>query len=233
VLAGHNGSGKSTLWYRRLVADLQIPLINADRLTLSILPVPDRTNQLPAWAQRFRDSDERWQRLSQEAVEAFVSLVTEKQMPFAVETVFSHWRARGDGTYESKADLIETLQHFGYFVVLLFVGLSAVELSVLRVLTRKAQGGHDVPVDKLYERYPRTQRAIGHAAPLADMTIMFDNSRSMRKAFELVRVQRGAKVLFDCRDPAYRINPGLKGIASLWLDEVVGTFRPTTGKPKG
>ena len=224
VLAGHNGSGKSTLWYRRLVGELQIPLINADRLTLSILPSADRGQPLPPWAQRFRDNDERWQRLSQEAVEAFVSLVTEKRIPFAVETVFSHWRPRGDGTFESKADLIRSLQQAGYFVVLVFVGLASAHLSVLRVLTRKAQGGHDVPLQKLYERFPRTQRAVGHAAPIADMTIMFDNSRSLRRAFELVRVQRGAEVLFDCRDTRYRTNERLKAIASLWLNNVVGPF---------
>ena len=51
VLAGHNGSGKSTLWYERLVPTLQMPLVNADRLTASILPpVDDRTHKLPAWA---------------------------------------------------------------------------------------------------------------------------------------------------------------------------------------
>ncbi len=38
VLAGHNGSGKSTFWYDRLADDLQIPLVNADRITLSLLP---------------------------------------------------------------------------------------------------------------------------------------------------------------------------------------------------
>lgn len=40
VLAGHNGSGKSTLWYAKFADALQIPLVNADRLTLSMLPEP-------------------------------------------------------------------------------------------------------------------------------------------------------------------------------------------------
>jgi predicted ABC-type ATPase len=57
VLAGHNGSGKSTMWNKRLSDRLKIPLINADRLTLSILP--DRS-PIPTWAQSFRDNDERW-----------------------------------------------------------------------------------------------------------------------------------------------------------------------------
>lgn len=51
IVAGHNGSGKSTLWYQRLADRLQIPLVNADRLTLSILP-PPISGRLPAWAQR-------------------------------------------------------------------------------------------------------------------------------------------------------------------------------------
>ncbi len=177
VLAGHNGSGKSTLWYQRLASQLQVPLINADRLTASILPPADtETHRLPAWAQQLRDDDERWQRLSQEGVRAFVSLVMEKRMPFAFETVFSHWKKTPDGSYESKADDIAALQAAGYFVVLLFVGLATVELSTLRVETRKEQGGHGVPLDKLQSRFPRTQLAVGHAAPLADMTLMFDNS---------------------------------------------------------
>lgn len=58
VLAGHNGSGKSTLWYQRLAGMLQIPLVNADRLTMSILPEPTGTPpRIPAWAQRLRDED--------------------------------------------------------------------------------------------------------------------------------------------------------------------------------
>jgi predicted ATPase len=35
ILAGHNGSGKSTLWYEVFADDLQIPLINADRMMLA------------------------------------------------------------------------------------------------------------------------------------------------------------------------------------------------------
>lgn len=47
VLAGHNGSGKSTLWYERLVHTVRIPLVNADRLTLSILPEADAATRAP------------------------------------------------------------------------------------------------------------------------------------------------------------------------------------------
>ncbi len=57
VLAGHNGSGKSTLWYDKLADILRIPLINADRLTLSILPAPSgEPPVLRPWAVDLRDN---------------------------------------------------------------------------------------------------------------------------------------------------------------------------------
>jgi predicted ABC-type ATPase len=226
VLAGHNGSGKTTLWNERLAPQLQIPLINADRITASILPPSDATSgQLPQWAQKLRDNDARWQLLSQAGVQAFVGLAMEREMPFAFETVFSHWKKLPDGRIESKADIIKTLQAAGYFVVLLFVGLSAAPLSVLRVETRKEQGGHGVPLNKLNSRFPRTQRAIGYAAPMADMTLMFDNSRTPDKAFALVRAQRGKHTLFDCRDPQYILDRSLRAVARPWLEKVTGPYK--------
>jgi predicted ABC-type ATPase len=217
VLAGHNGSGKSTLWYERLADKLQLPLVNADRLTLSILP-----EALPMWAQKLRDEDARWHKLSQDGVGLFRQLIMAQRMPFAFETVFSHWKRSADGSWRSKADDIRDMQRAGYFVVLLFVGLTSASLSVLRVQTRKRKGGHDVPLQKLLDRFPRTQAAVGHAAPIADMTLMFDNSRGTDKAFALVRAQRKGKVLYDTRDPAFDVDRELRAVSDPWLDKVVG-----------
>lgn len=229
VLAGHNGSGKSTLWYQRLADRLELPLVNADRLTLSILPEPDlRTRMLPSWAQRLRDEDARWHKLSQDGVGLFRQLIMDRRMPFAYETVFSYWERAADGRHRSKADDIRKMQKAGYFVVLIFVGLTSPELSVLRVQTRKRQGGHDVPLEKLLDRFPRTQAAIGNAAPIADMTIMFDNSRSTDKAFALVRAQLKRRVLFDARDLALDIDPELRSVAAPWLDAIVGPLAKTS-----
>ena len=81
VLAGHNGSEKSTFWYDRLADDLQIPLVNADRLTLSLLPPAGADNKLKAWASRLRDTDERWHKLSQDRVQLFMGLAMDQGMP--------------------------------------------------------------------------------------------------------------------------------------------------------
>lgn len=199
ILAGHNGSGKSTMWRNHLSPKFQIPLVNADRMMLSVLPEQDRALRLPKWARQLRDTNESWMAVAQKGVEAFVAQAMSRGVPFAMETVFSHWRDLGNGKVESKVDLIRQMQDAGYFVLLFFVGLSNVQLSIARVSTRVAQGGHDVNVQRLRERFPRTQRAVGLAATVADATIFTDNSRGKRSAFTVCRVQIREREVFDIR----------------------------------
>ena len=104
VVAGHNGSGKSTLWYERLAGKLQMPLVNADRLTMSILPEATEAKPLPDWARELRDHDDRWQRLSQAGVKLFRELIMDQKIPFAYETVFSYWEQQHDGSHASKLE---------------------------------------------------------------------------------------------------------------------------------
>jgi len=216
IVAGHNGSGKSTMWRRDLSGALQMPLINADRLALSIYPEPDSEGFLPDWAAEMRDSDPDWLRVTQQGVTSFIGHAMTAKVPFAMETVFSHEAVREDGTRETKIDLIHEMQQAGYFVLLFFVGLTSADLSVLRVMTRVAQGGHGIPEQRLRERFPRTQRVIGEAAMVADATIMADNSRDERQAFAVCRVQLGPNVLFDMRDELTSSPAAIKA----WMDIV-------------
>lgn len=205
VLAGHNGSGKSTMWRKTLSGQLQIPLINADRMLLSILPEPNRNGALDPWAQALRDGDQSWMRVAQDGVQAFVGHAMREKVPFAMETVFSYWDEQPDGTVRSKLSLISDMQNAGYFVLLLFVGLTNVDLSILRVQTRVAENGHSVELDRLLRRFPKTQRAIREAAKIADASIFADNSRDVKQAFTVCRVQLGTKPLFDLRQrPKHR-----------------------------
>lgn len=220
ILAGHNGSGKSTLWYRHLADKLQIPLINADRMMLSILPEPDPdTRRLKTWAQTLRDTNELWMKVAQEGVAAFVAQAIGKQAPFAMETVFSHWKKLPDGSFESKIDLIRNLQAAGYFVLLMFVGLASPSLSIGRVQTRRHEGGHDVAIGKLLSRFPNTQKAIRHALDVADASILFDNSRSLKQAFTPVHVRTKVAVIYDVRNDSLRVQASIRA----WLDVVAPT----------
>jgi predicted ABC-type ATPase len=199
ILAGHNGSGKSTMWSKHLSDRFRMPLVNADRMMLSILPEPGEDGFLSDWAQELRDTNLSWMSVAQKGVEAFVVQAMGAGVPFALETVFSHWRERGDGTVESKIDRIRELQEAGYFVLLLFVGLSNAALSVGRVQTRFASGGHDVEIPRLLARFPRTQRAVGAALPVADAAILVDNSLDEKRAFSVCRIQMGDEETFDIR----------------------------------
>jgi predicted ABC-type ATPase len=216
VLAGHNGSGKSTFWYQHVAEDLQIPLMNADRLMLSILPEPDEDGQLRPWAKALRDTNDSWMLVAQQGVQAFIGAAMTQKVPFAFETVFSHWRKLPNGRYESKIDIIRDLQRAGYFVLLIFVGLTNAELSIGRVVTRVMGGGHGVDESKLRDRYPRTQQAIKHAMSIADAAILLDNSRTERVAFTPVHIRRKKQVEFDIRD----VLPFTPSEISAWLDIV-------------
>lgn len=223
VLAGHNGSGKSTMWYRHLADKLKAPLINADRMMLSILPEVKEGESLPVWATKLRDKNDAWMGVAQKGVESFVAQAMAHGVPFATETVFSYWEDRGDGTFASKIDTILKLQSNGYFVLLFFVGLGNVNLSMARVASRKADGGHDVDRKKLKDRFPRTQKAIHYALPVADAAILADNSLSPKEAFTPVWVQLGANVIFDIRTAGE-----VPAVTVEWMDAVCDGNLPIT-----
>jgi predicted ABC-type ATPase len=208
--------GKSTLWYERLASKLQIPFVNADRLMLAILPEARSLKELPRWAQNLRDNDVGWMQVAQKGVENFVRQAIAQGVPFATETVFSHWEKLANGHYASKIDLMRRMQKAGYFVLLIFVGLSDAQLSIARVDTRVAKGGHAVDTRKLIARFPRTQAAISRAIDVADATLLTDNSRGERSAFTVCRLQMKDHCEYDIRLASRRVPP----VIVRWLDRV-------------
>ena len=215
IVAGHNGSGKSTMWHEHLSAQLQMPLINADRMMMSILPEVPAGGVLPAWASALRDTNLNWMGVTQKGVESFVLHAMTALVPFAMETVFSHWVEGPDGRVESKITLIRQLQAAGYFVLLLFVGLADVQLSIGRVATRVARGGHAVDPQRLAKRFPRTQKAVAAAVLVADAAVLMDNSREQSKAFTVCRIALKGQELFDLRAGSSPVPP----VIAAWLDK--------------
>lgn len=204
------------MWRRALSDRFQIPLINADRMMLSILPEMNSAGFLPMWAQTLRDEDLGWMKVAQDGVQAFVGHAMQAKVPFAMETVFSYWEKHPDGSIRSKLDLIRDMQNAGYFVLLLFVGLSSAGLSMLRVEARVAEGGHAVPPDRLASRFPKTQKAINAASHIADASIFVDNSRDEKHAFTVCRVQLMTNCLFDLRQRESTVPAAI----AAWLDTV-------------
>lgn len=61
-----------------MLADvLQILLISADRMMLSILPAPDTTDHPVSWAAHLHDTDQGWMRAMRGGVQAFTSQAIE------------------------------------------------------------------------------------------------------------------------------------------------------------
>jgi predicted ABC-type ATPase len=90
----------------------------------------------------------------------------EQGRSFIAETVFSH---------PSKLELIDAARHAGYVVVLHIV-LIPENLAVHRVRYRVAAGGHDVPEEKIRERYRRLWTLVAAAIVRVDSTAVYDNS---------------------------------------------------------
>lgn len=86
---------------------------------------------------------------------------------FSFETVFSH---------ESNLDIMREAREAGYKVYLYFVSTESPEINEFRVKLRVAQGGHDVPVEKIRTRYFRSLKLLPKAIQLSYQVFCFDNS---------------------------------------------------------
>lgn len=130
--------------------------------------------------------------------------------------------ARNDGTYASKIETIKELQAAGYFVLLFFVGLGDVGISVGRVRTARkwAVTTYTGKSSKSVSLAP--SKRLPPPLPIADAAILADNSRDMKHAFTVVRVQAGKEVLFDIRATS------TPQIIRAWMDIVCGPHVPAS-----
>ncbi len=86
---------------------------------------------------------------------------------FSFETVMSH---------RSKIDFFARAGAAGYRTYLYFIATESSSLNVYRVKNRAALGEHDVPEDKIVERYQRCLELAGEALSHAYRGFLFDNS---------------------------------------------------------
>lgn len=86
---------------------------------------------------------------------------------FTMETVFSH---------PDKVEFIRKANEKGYKVYLYFVSTEDPAINVKRVEGRVKAGGHDVPKNKIIERYARAMDNLYPAVKLAYRAYIFDNS---------------------------------------------------------
>ncbi|CAJ1493006.1 zeta toxin family protein [[Mycobacterium] kokjensenii] len=153
LVVGPNGAGKSTFVAFTLAPLLPAAVfVNADEIAKNRWPgaTVEHAYEAAKLAAQTR------------------SALIEQGRSFIAETVFSH---------ESKLELIRVALDHGYTVVL-HVVLIPEALAVHRVRYRVAAGGHEVPEDKIRERYRRLWPLVARAIDMADIATVYDNSRA-------------------------------------------------------
>ena len=168
LLAGPNGAGKSTFVVEVLEPVTHLPFVNADLIAAERWPEAQAAHAYDA----------------SRAAAAERSRLMAARASFVTETVFSH---------PSKVDLVAEATALGYLVHL-HVILVPESLAVARVAGRVAQGGHDVPTEKIRGRYARLWPLVTVARDLADRTTFYDNSRAAKPFRVVAGYERGRLV---------------------------------------
>jgi predicted ABC-type ATPase len=132
IIAGPNGAGKTTFALRYLRAFTRCRrFVNADLIAAGLSPLAPELELAQA------------SRLFLREIDQLISLGKD----FAFETTLSG---------RSYLALIDRLHNSGWSVKLIYLALSDIATSRMRVVERVSHGGHDVPERDLRRRFPRS-----------------------------------------------------------------------------
>lgn len=121
-------------------------------------------------------------------------LLIKQNKSFSFETVMSH---------SSKINEINTIVKKGYDAYLYFVCIDSPEVNISRVNNRVDKGGHNVPEDKILDRYYRTLDMVHLVLPLCYRAYLFDNSGKTQEL--IAEVYKGAMILKTDNPPQWFI----------------------------
>jgi predicted ABC-type ATPase len=136
IIAGPNGAGKTTFAEQFLPREADCPdFINADLIALGLSPFAP-------------------ERVALQAGKIMLGQMARKANQgesFAFETTLSGL---------NYVRHIQKWRQDGYQVILFFLRLPTADIAVVRVKTRAAQGGHDVPEDVVRRRFDAGLRLL-------------------------------------------------------------------------
>jgi predicted ABC-type ATPase len=184
VLAGTDGAGKSSLMGAMLLQQ-GVEYFDPDRVARRILSANPGISQVEANSAAWHEG----KRLLERAI-------TEK-LDFAFETTLGG---------KTIANLLDQALSEGIEVRIWYVGLDGVERHIARVRSRVAQGGHDIPEERIRERYVQSRLNLIRLIPRLTELLLYDNSEEadprlilrlvrgkVKETCELVRVPEWAK----------------------------------------
>lgn len=121
------------------------------------------------------------------------SLLRTKEKLFSFETVLSH---------PSKIEFLKSAEKHGWDVYLYFVSTKDPQINCNRVAERVLMGKHDVPNDRIIDRYVKAHNNLYPALKHCRRAYIFDNSIEMQLIAE--KKPDGSLILSeDCHIPAW------------------------------
>ena len=154
VLAGVNGAGKSSVGGARLRAN-GLDWYNPDTYARKLMAetnCPQETANGAAWAYGKTKLEEA---INSKQNHAFETMLGANTIPDLLKTAAASHR-----------------------VMIWYCGLSSVELHLERVALRVACGGHDIPENKIRERWIKSKENLIGLIPFIHILQVYDNSQS-------------------------------------------------------
>lgn len=152
IIAGPNGAGKTTFAMEFLPGLAEcLHFINADLMAAGLNPLAPNSERIAA------------SRLFLKEIQSAIK----SEVDFSFETTLSG---------RTHMHLVKTLRDQGWEVELIYLALPTVELCKRRVAERVAHGGHNIPVQDIERRFPRSlSNLFGHYIYIVTLTRCFIN----------------------------------------------------------
>jgi predicted ABC-type ATPase len=166
IITGANGAGKSSLGYNYLPEYIQnnFPIFDGDKLFVQ--------KQKELWASGMRAHKEAKKIAYQFVTGTFDRLVEEAldaNSNFVYEEHFTN-----DATW----DIPKRFKSRGYYINLIFLGLTNPDMSELRVISRVKEGGHFVPRITIEDNFYGNLEKLDMHYPVIDNLTIIDTSQT-------------------------------------------------------
>ena len=194
VISGVNGAGKSSI-AGEYIRDEGGEYFNPDEVARRLIEKNPTLSQNDANA-------EAWQKGYNNLLNAITN--DDDYDDYAFETTLG-----GNSITESLLNAVKK----GISIRIFYIGLTSPELHIERVHYRVSKGGHDIPEEKIRERYIHSTHNFMTLLPFCTSAIVFDNSSS------LINGQSCIKKVFTLNNKTVNIT----------IDEVPEWAKPIVG----